>query len=309
MPLSFFEILRPVIDSEVQHQASASGVPIEDIYYQIVQEAERNQQEWYSNRVPNLNYRLPECRLAYLYIVAAANACTFFHVLENSKELRKKIFDLAITNQEMKLCAFSAGPGTELLGMAKCLEGLNLGHSVSVEFQLLDLVQEWASSWYGIRDSVNDYFRNRYGTHRVHWPMNASGNLLQCDVCETSRLRFLGHIWNQDIYVINFLLSEIFEDDPGLRSFISAAAEKAPVGSMFVFIERRGYRWQERIVKIVADAGLSLSSFVESKQDSLQNENPTSLGNVYQHLRDIRRPRLGWNVVYSIGEKHLTPVS
>ncbi len=134
MPLSFFEVLGSAIDKEVQNQVSALAVPFHRIYDQIEQEAERNRQEWYSNRVPNLNYHLPECRLAYLYIVAAANAGTFLHVLHHAERLQNKILDLAFRNREIKICAFGAGPGTELLGMAKYLDELGLNYSVYVKF-------------------------------------------------------------------------------------------------------------------------------------------------------------------------------
>lgn len=301
MTITFFELLGLVIEREIDFIADHLNKSVDEIYELIVEEAERNQAEWYSNRVPNLNYQYPACRLAYLYIVAAANSSTFQYVLESDQDLNQYVLGIAEERHEIKICAFGAGPGTELLAMAKFFAQQNLGHSISVDFQLLDRVQEWTSSWYGIRDQINDSFKKLYGTNRSTWPMIPSGNFLACDVTQLDRLPYLSNVWGQDVYVINFLLSEVFNDDPGLRAFLSKVTEFAPSGARFVFIERRGYMWQNRMATIAAESGLLLSPFIES-QGRLE-EDPIALGQVYNVLLDRRQPRLNWNVVYSIGIK------
>ncbi len=303
MTISFFKILGSVIDTQVDFITNHYSVSVEEVYQRIIEEAESNQAEWYSNRVPNLSYDDPVCRLAYLYIVAAANASTFQYVIESDQDLHNYILEIARKREEIKICAFGAGPGTELLAMAKFFEQQNLGYSVSVDFQLLDKVKEWTNSWYGIREEINNSFRNLYGSNRLNWPIIPSGNFLHCDVTELDHIPYLGNVWQHDIFVLNFLLSEVFNDDPGLRAFFKKIAEFAPRGSRFVFIERRGYIWEKRMADIAQTSGLSLSPFSESKRDSLNHEDPTELGQIYNAIQEQRRPRLSWNVVYSIGIK------
>jgi len=301
MTITFFELLGSVIEREINFIADHLDNSVDEIYQLIVEEAGRNQAEWYSNQVPSLNYHSPACRLAYLYIVAAANSSTFHHVLESNQDLYQYVMEIAKERHEIKICAFGAGPGTELLAMAKFFAQQNLGHSILVNFQLLDKVEEWTSSWHGIRDQINDSFRQLYGSNHSKWPIVPSGNFLACDVTQLDRIPSLGNVWGQDVYVINFLLSEVFEDDPGLRAFLSKVAEFAPSGARFVFIERRGYRWKKRMADIAEESGLLLSDFTES-QGRLE-EDPLALGDVYNVLQDERKPRLTWNVVYSIGIK------
>lgn len=303
MSVSFFEVLGPVIDREITFVANRLNISVAEVYQLIIDEAENNQTEWYSNRVPDLNYKSPECRLAYLYIVAAANASTFQHVLESNEDLRNYVLQISQERHEIRVCAFGAGPGTELLALAKFFEKQQLGHSVSADFQLLDKVEEWSSSWYGIRDQVNETFRDLYGPNRATWPMIPSGNFLACDVTALDRFPYLGNVWNQDVYVVNFLLSEIFNDDPGLRAFISQVAKFAPAGARFIFIERRGYMWQQRMMNIATESELELSGFVESSSPVLIGETPESLGAIYDAIQENRKPRLSWNVVYSVGIK------
>lgn len=300
---SLFQMLGPVLARNIDFIARTEGIPVADVYARIVAEADRNHAEWYSNRVPDLNYHLPDCRLAYLYIVAAANAATFKHVITTDTDLNEYLIERATNNMAIKLCAFGAGPGTELLGMAQFLAEAGLGHPVAVDFQLIDRVQEWTNTWYGIRDEVRAAFRDQHGPNQANWPMIPAGNFVQCDVTQLEPLANFAHIWDQDVYVLNFLLSEIFRDDPRLRKFLSFVAERAPQGSRFVFIERRGGMWETRMANIARDAHLRLSGFVNSAVTGLPGESPEDLGDVYASLSPQKLPRLTWNVVYSIGVK------
>jgi hypothetical protein len=303
MSISFFKTLGPVIEREVDFISRRLNLTSDEVYNLINTEAERNQAEWYSNTVPNLNYVDPSCRLAYLYIVAAANAGTFLHVLEDNDDLKRFILDRAEKQGQLKVCSFGAGPGTELLALAKFFHDNPVGHCVSVDFLLLDKVQEWMSSWNGIRDQVNDAYRELYGPARLTWPMIPSGNFMGCDVTNVSKLHDYGNVWQQDIYVINFLLSEIFKDEPGLRAFLSEVAASAPAGARFVFIERYGPMWRNQMVKIAMESKITLSQFKTSRDGRLADENPADLGYIFETLQDRRKPRTSWNVVYSIGVK------
>ena len=301
--ISFFKILGPVIEKEIDVITRQRNISIEETYDLILSEAKRNQKEWYSNRVPNLNYVDPVCRLAYLYIVAAANAGMFKHVLEEHAGLRDYLLGKATESGEVKICTFGAGPGTELLAIAKFFYELDLGLNVHVDFHLLDKVEMWASSWLGIRDQVNHFFRTFFSNNRSQWPIVPSGNLIPCDVTDLNALSRLGSVWNQDVYVLNFLLSEIFDDNPACRAFMAGVVSLAPKGSHFVFIERKGPMWEQRITTIATQSGLKLSSFFRS-ESTLKGERPEDLGAIYQALsRRQRVPRLTWNVVYSIGVK------
>lgn len=303
MSISFFKILGPVIEREVAFIAKKYNLSTDEVYNLIDAEAERNKAEWFSNRIPNLNYINPVCRLAYLYIVAAANAGTFHHVIESNDDLKGFILETAEKQGHLKTCAFGAGPGTELLALAKFFHENPTGDCVPVDFQLLDKVQEWMSSWNGIRDQIRETYRKIHGSKQYKWPMLPSGNLLGCDVTDVRNLHKLGNVWHQDIYVINFLLSEIFDDDPRLRAFLSEVAKFAPPSARFIFIERRGYRWTQQIKNIAEQSKLKLSPFRQSESLNLSGENPEDLGPLYRSLCDRRKPRTSWKIVYSIGVK------
>src|SRR5260370_6976699 len=115
MPVKFFDLLRPVLNSRMEYVARHEKLTPKQVRELILAEAERNHTEWYSNRVPNLNYRKTECRLAYLYIVAAANANTFKSILSNDERLKDFVLNVAKRKRSLKSCAFRAGPGTKFM--------------------------------------------------------------------------------------------------------------------------------------------------------------------------------------------------
>ena len=305
--VKFFDLLRPVLAKRMEYVGTHGGMTPEQVRQLILDEANRNHAQWFSNNVPNLNYHLPACRLAYLYIVATANATTFKWILKNDADLNNHVIEIARNQRQLNVCAFGAGPGTELMAFAKLFDEARLGHAVQVEFQLLDIEQGWQDSWYGIRDAIKDHFRVTYGPDFSDWPMIPSGNFTCQDVKDTDRMENLGDIWSHDIFVINFLLSELFNDDPGFRAFLTAVTRRAPKGSRFVFIERRGSMWQRRMANCARDAGLRLSEFRERSGGLDPGDSPHLLGEVYTQLSGShgngKSPRNSWRVVYSIGVK------
>ena len=307
MAVKFFDLLRPVLTKRVEFVGKHEGKTPEQVRQLILDEADRNHAQWYSNDVPDLNYHLTACRLAYLYIVAAANANTFKSILCEDEDLLNHVITTAKTRWQLNVCAFGAGPGTELMALAKFFDEKRLGHPVQVEFQLLDIEQAWQDSWYGIRDAIKDNFRANYGPTFTSWPMLPNGNFTCQDVKDTSGMDNLGDIWSHDVFVVNFLLSEIFHDDPGFRSFISAVARRAPLGSRFVFIERRGSMWANRMARCAKEAGIRLSEFKEVRGSMDAGDSPDLLGEIYQqlssHPTQNKRRRQNWNVIYSIGVK------
>lgn len=304
--IKFFELLGAVLKKRMEYVGHHDGLAPEAVRQLILDEAERNHQEWYSDNVPDLNYHLQACRLAYLYIVAAANAATFKWILKNNVDLYRYVIAIAKQKRQLNVCAFGAGPGTELMAFAQFFSEEGLGHPVQVEFQLIDNEQAWHDSWHGIRDSIKSHFGRVYTPDVSNWPMIPSGNFTCQDVKNTAGMANLGDIWSHDVFVINFLLSEIFDDDPGFRSFISAVTKRAPQGSRFVFIERRGGRWERRMANCAREAGLRLSDFKEEKGALPPDDSPALLGDVYEQLSTAANgkcPRKGWNIVYSIGVK------
>ena len=303
MSITFYKLLGPVLEQDIDFVARQRGISKDEIYRLILKEAKNNQKEWFSGDVPNLNYYDEICRLAYLYIVAASNANTFKYILESNHILHDYLIKIISNKRALRVCSFGGGPGTELLGMVKFFYQYPIGYCFNIDFQVLDKVQEWANSWYRIRDSILRSLEQFYGLDRLNWPVFPTGNFIPCDVTDPNSIQNAGNIWDQDLYVINFLLSEVFIEHPGLNEFMRRIVKMAPSDAFFLFIERRGPMWQERIQQIIQKAGLRFKGCNESQLTKDRDEYPEDLGEIFDILSPEKKPRMTWNVVYCIGTK------
>jgi hypothetical protein len=276
MSMSFFKVLGPVLDNGIEFIAKSKNCSVEAVHELIIIEAANNAKEWRSDKVPNLNYIDPACRLAYLYVVAAAQASAFKHVIDSSLDLKNFILNVSKKEGVVKVCAFGAGPGTELLALAKFFQEFRQDEQVSVEFQLLDKVLEWQDTWLGIRDQIKHTYRTDYGAAKMRWPMLAEPIFTSIDITDIDSLHKYGQLWNQNVYVLNFVLSEIFEKNSKLIAFVAKIAEFAPSGARFVFIERKGTMWMERMSTIAKASKLILTPF-EMSQKRMTNESPEDI--------------------------------
>jgi hypothetical protein len=225
--------------------------------------------------------------------------------LTGDADLQRYITDIVKQRRSLRICAFGAGPGTELLAFVKFFEEHPQGFPVRLDFQLLDNVREWQDAWYGLRQRVDDYLAATYGPDVSRWPVLAAGNFLQQDVTEIGRVGQLPNVWHQDIYVLNYLLSEVFRDDPGLRAFMTLVAQRAPSGAKFLFVDRRGTMWAERMQRISRASGLVQGPFHEFEGEI--SDNPLSLGSIYTSLTADpvrgRQPRNSYRAIYGVATK------
>lgn len=214
------------------------------------------------------------------------------------------VTNLASQRRAIRVCAFGAGPGTELLAFAKFMSQLNLGFCTTVDFLLLDKVQEWVDSWHSLKEEVMQQMREVYGLNYADWPIIPNGNFVKCDVTNVSEISHLTSVWNQDLYILNFIISEIFDDSPKLREFLKTVSGFAPQGAKFLFIERKGSKWEKQIKDIAQKAGLELSPF-ERKSSSLDtDEEKEDFGLIYTSMKAKNKsPRTTYDVIYSVGTK------
>lgn len=82
------------------------------------------------------------------------------------------------------------------------------------------------------------------------------------DITDLANFGRWGNLFGQDIHILSYIISEVFDDAERLQRFIAEMAKYAPDGAKFVFIERTEDRWQKQIKETADEAGLTLSSFL-----------------------------------------------
>ena len=131
-----------------------------------------------------------------------------------------------------------------------------------------------------------------------------SGDFIQVDVNSASDVRNFGNwgtVFTKDLYILCYLISEIFDDIGNLEEFTRLVARQAPVGAKFLFVERRESQWEDKIKDLAANSGMALEEFRYSQGNMDADEQMSDLGEI---LDDVgRKSRVTWEALYCVGTK------
>ena len=257
--------------------------------------------EWFSGEAPNIAYGDPLCRFAYLYCHTAVNANLCEVAIRSLPAVGQHILDRLNTVGELRVCAFGGGPGTELLALSKFLTGKKglgeLQPHGEVNFTLLDHVPEWAESWNALEAAIKRDFAVTFG-HRRGWPFSISKSFQPFDMTKVEQYANLVQLFEQDLYVLNYVLSEIFSDHAAFAALFNQMAAHAPSGAQFVIIDRKQDHVVQWARKLLAGAGLAESGYVETSTNMDCDEQKAVL-NDYQKYISLN-PRITWNGAFCI---------
>ena len=298
-----FELAVEVISATIANIAKARDRKRADIVAEVVQHIKNNSGQWTSGQIPQIPYDNPLCRIAYMYGVLPANANLFEYILTNDPDLGDHVWSVNKKHGQVSICAFGGGPGTEMLGLAKWAEATAKGRQLVVDFLALDRENAWLDSWSGLRRRLNARLEAEYGPVRGKWPVLLSGVLSGMDFTRSGCYGDLGSVFGQDIYVMSYVISEVFTNFQDLRVFTSSMAACAPRGSRFVFIDRgaEASRWKDEVKTMAKQAGLSLGDFHPANRNMTNDEQIADLGQIYADVG--RKPRVTWNAFWVVGTK------
>lgn len=297
----YFEIVRDVIAVNIDAIANDRGISRDDAYAEVINHLQNNAGEWRARRKPNIPYDDPLCRIAYLYGIVPANANLIELIFERDPELSDYFDQIHEDNDKVCICAFGGGPGTELLGLTKWIEKRELDYQIELEFLLVDQVNEWIDSWRAINRQIDERFKQEIGRVKNDWPLRISGIFNRVDMTDTASFGNLGTVFNQDIFILSYVVSEVFDDTDQLADFTTAIVRHAPQGAKFLFIDRNEPRWRKAVANLAADAGITLSTVNYTQTNMSADENRTDLGEIYEDVG--RDPRVTWNAFWVVGTK------
>ena len=300
--INYFEIMRDIIESNIDFTVKKKGITREEVCTKIKNCCREISKAYYSNQNPNIPYKDPLYRLAYLYSAVPVNANLVDFVFENDPELEVYLDKVQSINGQVYICTFGGGPGTEILGLAKRIEKRNLNHQIVLKYLLLDQVNEWQESLITIEKQIELKFQHNIGINISSWPLMFRGqHSSKIDITDTGNFGNLGNLFGQDLTILSYIISEVFDDATKLRGFLTEMVTYAPSGSKFLFIERNEGRWKCEIERIAKDARLILSDFHDTKNNMSGDEQKTQLGQLFSDIE--WSPRLTWNAFWVVGTK------
>jgi len=297
---NYFKTVRGVLDAAVKAYTEEKGATVERVKSEMNKHLECFSVQYYTGKKPVNEYKKPLCRLAYLYCYVPANA-NLCEIALRSKGLLDFILNRLNDEEEIKVCSFGGGPGTELLALTKLLVGKRKSFPKStITFTLLDEVEEWAESWGLIEREIRSFMKEKFGK-TSSWPFIISNSFVPFDMTDIGGYGNIKHLFGQDLYILCYVLSEIFEDEAieGLKKLLSAMATTAKPGSKFLVIDRNESSMAEKAVYLLKELGIDVSEIEESSTSMDVDEESSDLG---MHFSD-RKPRLTWNSFWIVGSK------
>jgi hypothetical protein len=99
-------------------------------------------------------------------------------------------------------------------------ESGNIDGQITLNFLLLDQVKEWADSWYPIQKVIDSRFTENISRRPTDWPLRVSGNFSPIDITNTSNFGNLGALFDKDLYIFSYVMSEIFDQYQDFKDFV-----------------------------------------------------------------------------------------
>lgn len=290
----YFKVIRAVLDSTLAKVCAVQGIPIAEGHTRLKEHLLAMNTEWFSGENPQIEYGDPFCRLAYLYCHTPANANICEVVIRQELMVTDLIKARATTGDEVRVCAFGGGPGTELLSLSKHLLKVRTSTPlpiVEINFSVLDRVAEWGESWESISTLIRDAMREEWPRIQDR-PFHINKSFAPFDMTKLDAYVNLTSYLAHDLYIMNYVVSEVIDDVDDLAQVLARMREAAPIDALFLVIDRDQDTVCQRVATLVDIARLDV---VHSGKSASTMDNDEQSSELAPYITEIgRRPRTQW---------------
>jgi hypothetical protein len=291
--LNYYATIKSALDASFNAICRHMNVTEKDAHKLVEGHLRSMSKEWRSGQTPNIAYGDPLCRFAYLYCHTAANANLCEIAIREAPDLVSYMEKRCTEEGELKVCAFGGGPGTELLAISKLLINRRAaGPHVRVSFTLLDRVPEWSETWHALEGGIKAELRTHFGPFAKH-PFSTSGTFVPFDMTKVQQYGNLATLFCQDLFVLNYVVSEITGNHDQFQELVKVAAAACPTGAKFLIIDRD----QDAVIaaskKLLSNAGLSVAKVQRPTSGCMDSDEKPEVLDTYRFNLNWR-PRKWW---------------
>lgn len=121
------------------------------------------------------------------------------------------------------------------------------------------------------------------------------------DLCDCSRFGNLPLLFDQDVFILNYLISELSGAEDKFKKVLEQIVKGAPSGSLFLIIDRNEQRFQSSVQRLCKGAGLKI---VEEKESATNMDSDEESSVLATYRKAIGRgPRLTWKAFWALAKK------
>lgn len=304
MAINRFELIKAVLDDAVEKIARKRGITEDAALELMKKHLQAMSNAYFSGKQPLIAYEDPLLRAGYLFQHAVVNSHLCAEALRAALDVADELVD-RIGEGSLSVCAFGGGPGTELMALASIFSELEADDSeeqIDIEFRLIDRVNEWSESLEMLKKKTKKELERKYGKKK-NWPFNLETSFMNFDITKVKNYHNLVNIFESDIFIMNYVISEVIDDADELAKVIKLVASKSPQGAVFLVIDRNEEQVQERAQALLEDAGLQLLAAEES-EGQLSNAEWAQRQALDDYIEFMdRRPRRKWKAFWQIAIK------
>jgi len=164
---------------------------------------------------------------------------------------------------------------------------------------VIDRVPEWIENISWITDEIDDIYSKRFGRRR-DWPASFHVLPFALDFSDLDGFGNLPSLFRRDIFVLNYVLSEVFDLDE-LLPIMKNMVKGCPAGAHFLFIDRSDNQTSGKMATLVEELGLEEECRGETKGNMDTDEQKSELQDISEFLR--KQPRVTWNAEWLLAVK------
>jgi hypothetical protein len=288
--MNYFETVKAALDTSFAGICRHLNVSSKEACRLVAKHLATMSKEWFTGETPNIAYEDPLCRFAYLYCHTAANANLCEVAIRHSHKVARFI-EAKLKAEELRVCAFGGGPGTELLAISKyVLRERRTGHA-RIAFTLLDRVPEWSETWNALEAQINGELKATYGSFSKQ-PFSICKTFVPFNMTEAGQYANLATLLQQDLYIMNYVVSELIGDYAKFQKLMKVAASSAPTGGVFLIVDRDQDKVIQNATALLSTAGLDVSRPIKTCTTMDSDEQMAALEPYIRHIG--RNPRVQW---------------
>ena len=293
-----FSSVKMILEQNIVAIASARRLRPPQVLEKALLHLDNMSAEWRSGDTPDIAYEDPLCRWAYIFAHVPVHANLFYRVLIRGGQLCRS-FGVKLVSEKLSILVFGGGPGTELLGFAKYYEGRNSDQQIEIDVAIIDRVGQWSENISAVKDTTSTFYSQKFGKKR-DWPALIDVHTFSLDFSDLNSFANLPTIFKKDIFVLNFVVSEVFDLEellPILRNMVAGCAK----GAHFLIVDRSDPATIDKMNTLVEELGLRVEAH-EKTQDSVDtDEQKAELQKIIDWLQ--RQPRVTWKAAWVLAEK------
>lgn len=239
-----------------------------------------------------VDYRDPATRYAYLAIYVSSHANMVADLVRRNQRLQELIEQkVDQVEQETQVTCIGGGPGSDLLGILKQVEFLNVNdlRPRKLRFLLFDRESAWNESWIDVDKKLRS-------------TLNLSTHFEQFDVTDKESWIKKKKYLESDLFTMIYFISEIYQVKDKARDFFINLFSKAKKGAYFIIIDNAAHLFYSWIDEIATDN--RLETICSSDDITLQLPTDEEKRDLGAHLERIgQKPKLSGKVACRILHK------